>query len=45
LLVSTGNIKNKELLKLFDSNIKKVSELFLDFSFVELNNDEIIGHE
>jgi predicted nuclease of predicted toxin-antitoxin system len=45
LLVSTGNIKNKALIDLFDSNIQKISELFMEYSFVELNNDEIIGHE
>ena len=45
LLVSTGNIKNKVLLDLFESNINKVSELFSDYSFVELDNYEIIGHE
>jgi len=45
LLVSTGNIRNKALFDLFDSNIIKISELFKDYSFVELNNDEIIGHE
>ena len=45
LLVSTGNIKNKVLISLFDSNIQKIVELFADFSFVELCNSEIIGHE
>ncbi len=45
LLISTGNIKNKSLLDLFDSNIEKIINLFLEHSFVELNNNEIIGHE
>ena len=45
LLVSTGNIKNKALINLFDSNIEKIVELFSTFSFVELDNFEIIGHE
>lgn len=45
LLVSTGNIKNKVLISLFDTNIQKIVELFAEFSFVELSNSEIIGHE
>ena len=45
LLVSTGNIKNKVLISLFDSNIEKLNELFSDYSFVELDNFEILGHE
>lgn len=45
LLVSTGNIKNKALIGLFDLNIKKIIELFLDYSFIELDNFDIIGHE
>ena len=45
LLVSTGNIKNKALISLFDSNIDKIVELFSTYSFVELDNFEIIGHE
>jgi len=45
LLVSTGNIKNKALLSLFDSNIEKIVELFDTYSFVELDNIEILGHE
>ena len=45
LLISTGNISNKTLLSLFESNISKINELFIDYSFVELSNNEIIGHE
>jgi predicted nuclease of predicted toxin-antitoxin system len=45
LLESTGNIKNKALLSLFDSNIEKLNELFVDYSFVELDNFELLGHE
>jgi predicted nuclease of predicted toxin-antitoxin system len=45
LLVSTGNIKNKALISLFDSNIDKIIELFSTYSFVEIDNFEIIGHE
>ncbi len=45
LLVATGNINNKELLNLFDLNIGKIIELFINYSLVEINNNEIIGHE
>lgn len=45
LLVSTGNIKNKALVRLFDSNIEKIVELFDTYSFLELDNIEILGHE
>jgi predicted nuclease of predicted toxin-antitoxin system len=45
LLVSTGNIRNKELLTLFELNIDKIIELFKTHSLVELDNFEIIGHE
>jgi predicted nuclease of predicted toxin-antitoxin system len=45
LLVSTGNIKNKDLILLFDSNIDQIVELFNDHSFIELNNAELLGHE
>ena len=45
LLITTGNIKNKDLLSLFDSNIKQIIELFHDHSFIELDNNKLIGHE
>lgn len=45
LLVSTGNINNKALISLFDLNMEKLNTLFTDYSFVELTNFEIIGHE
>ncbi|NEW84702.1 MAG: hypothetical protein GZ094_20365 [Mariniphaga sp.] len=45
LLVSTGNIKNKALLTLFDSNIDRIIEMFSEYSFIELDNSEIISHE
>jgi len=45
LLVSTGNIKNSALINIFDSNIDKIMELFSEYSFIELDNFEILGHE
>ena len=45
LLVSTGNIKNKVLFNLLESNIEKIIELFGQYTFIELDNNEILGHE
>jgi predicted nuclease of predicted toxin-antitoxin system len=45
LLVTTGNIKNKELLRIFELNLDEILRLFIDCSFVEIDNFEISGHE
>ncbi len=45
LLISTGNIKNSILLDLFEKNFQKIIELFEDYSFLEMDNIEIIAHE
>jgi len=45
LLVSTGNIKNKDLFILFQKHTKQITQLFDKYSFVELDNTEIIAHE
>jgi len=45
LLISTGNIKNKDLLKLVNDNIEKINGLFSEYSLLELDNLEIKGHE
>jgi predicted nuclease of predicted toxin-antitoxin system len=45
LLISTGNIRNREFFKLFEDNITQVIELFSHCNLVEMNNQEIIGHE
>ena len=37
LLVSTGNIGNDELLRLFQLNIAQLAESFKTFDFIELN--------
>jgi predicted nuclease of predicted toxin-antitoxin system len=44
LLVSTGNIGNDELMKLFEQNIGPLTEAFRTFDFVELNRLSIICH-
>lgn len=45
LLITTGNIKNKKLMQLFEHNLEKTITLFANYIFLEFNNDEIIGHE
>src|SRR6476646_6648619 len=42
LLVSTGNIGNNELLRLFLSNINQLAESFSSFDFIELNRTSVI---
>jgi len=45
LLVSTGNIRNQELLKLFQENLPK---FFLDFKenkFIEINRKNLLIHQ
>lgn len=45
LLLTTSNIKNRQLLDLFRSNIASIDELFLLHTFIELDNDDYIVHE
>lgn len=44
LLVSTGNIRNVELLALFISNIEKIADNFEAFDFIEINRTDLIIH-
>ena len=44
LLVSTGNIGNNQLLRLFELNIHQVVESFKTFDFIELNRTSMICH-
>ena len=45
LMITTGNIVNKELLVLFELNFATVMKLFNSFDVVEMNNQFIIGHK
>ena len=45
LLITTGNIKNRELFDLMRINITTIKTLFETCNYVELTNDSIIGHE
>jgi len=44
LLVSTGNIGNNELMKLFQRNIGQMAEAFATVDFIELNRTSVIYH-
>ena len=45
LLVTTGNIKNTELLTLLINNLPQLVELFEQHSLIELNRDTITIHQ
>jgi predicted nuclease of predicted toxin-antitoxin system len=45
LLVTKGNIKNRQLLDLFRFHIRTIVESFGTNNYLELNNDELIIHE
>lgn len=44
LLVSTGNIRNAELIPLFLANIEKIAAGFDAYDFIEINQTELIYH-
>ena len=44
LLVSTGNISNDELMKLFQVNIDQIVDSLTAFDFIELNRTNLICH-
>ena len=45
LLITTGNIKNRDLFNLLKSNISLILDNFNTCSLVELSNTEVIGIE
>jgi predicted nuclease of predicted toxin-antitoxin system len=44
LLVSTGNISNRELEQLFAANLTAIANGFITYDYVELNRTNIIFH-
>ncbi len=44
LMITTGNIVNKELLNLFERNFETALKLFNSFDVVEINNFLVMGH-
>lgn len=44
LMITTGNIVNKELLEVFEQNFETVIKMFNSYDVVEMNNNFVIGH-
>ncbi len=44
ILISTGNISNKNLIEVFRLNVNKIAELMDEVSLIEMYIDEIIIH-
>jgi len=44
LLIRTGNIRNSELIDLFDKHIELITRLFLKHSLIEVSKTEIVVH-
>ena len=45
LIVTTGNIVNKLLLKIFYDYFDKIVSLFKSYKLIEINSEEVIAHE
>ena len=45
LLITTGNMKNRQLFDLIRKHADNIRQLFAACNYVELNNDGLIGHE
>ncbi|WP_242038841.1 DUF5615 family PIN-like protein [Anabaena lutea] len=44
LMITTGNISNKQIEQLFLQNITQIIELFLTYDFLEMTRDSLIIH-
>jgi predicted nuclease of predicted toxin-antitoxin system len=44
LMITTGNIVNKDLIVLFERNFPIILKLFNSFDVVEMNNSFVVGH-
>jgi predicted nuclease of predicted toxin-antitoxin system len=44
LVIKTGNIKNRDLIRLFEGNIKRIESLFKRYVLLEMNRSELIVH-
>lgn len=43
-LITTGNIKNRDLLRLFDKNWTEIEAKLLLYAFLEMDNIQLIAH-
>lgn len=44
LIISTGNINNRNLIRLFEKNLDTLKLLFEENSVIEINEEEILSH-
>lgn len=44
LIVSTGNINNQNLIRLFEKNLETLKQMFEENSVIEINQEEILVH-
>jgi predicted nuclease of predicted toxin-antitoxin system len=44
LLITTGNIRNKQLFSLLEQNWNKIIEMFKTCNLLEMSNTSIIGY-
>ena len=44
LLVSTGNISNRELEQIFVTNLTTIADGFLNYDYIEINRASVIFH-
>ena len=44
LLISTGNIRNKELIALLQTHLSAIADLFAEHQFIELTRTDIVVH-
>ena len=45
IFIATGNIPNRVLLSLIEKYFDTIIQLFDHYDLIELNNNEIVGHE
>jgi predicted nuclease of predicted toxin-antitoxin system len=45
LYISTGNIINRDLIKLIEENLSQIIDLFSEYNLIELDNNDLIAHE
>lgn len=45
LLISTGNIINKDLFNLLEKHLEMIAIYFKSYNFLELTNNELFAHE
>jgi predicted nuclease of predicted toxin-antitoxin system len=45
LLITTGNISNKELEALFIKNLEQLAKLFEQYALIEMSRDTITAHQ